>query len=165
MSDSNTPVERTVAWFETLDEVRAAELALEGQGVDAANISLQRVDPVGNRRDIDRRTLGWAGRRALIGGIVGPMLGAAVAVGIGAALGYRGGSLLIFAMVGAVFGFGPGFYYAVGSRLPVKPQTFDTFADDTPGDTWIAVSGPVEVRELAVSVLKDLQPTKIVEKV
>lgn len=165
MSDVDTPTERTIAWFRTLEEVRAAEVALERSGVDAVHISVQGVDSVPTRRDVDRRSFGWMGRRAAIGAVIGAVLGALVGLGIGALLGYGGGDLFGFVLAGTIFGVAPGFFYTVGTRLPAEAETFDTFADDSPGDIWIAVVGPPEVRRAALNVLEGLQPTRVIDQV
>lgn len=158
---ADTTAQRTIAWFPTLEDVRAAQVALERDGVDAVHISVQAVDTVPNRRDVDRRTFRWLTRRAVVGAAIGVVLGALIGLGLAALLGYEGSDVIGFVLAGAIFGFAPGFFYTVGTRLPAESETFDTFADDTPGDVWIAVSGPPEVRDAASAVLDELGPARI----
>ncbi len=160
MANTDT-TQRTIAWFPTLEAVRAAEVELERHGVDAVNIAIQAIDSVPGRRDLDRRTFGWLSRRAVVGASIGVVLGALVGVGLAALLGYEGSDVIGFVLAGAIFGFAPGFFYAVGTRLPAEAETFDTFADDTPGDIWIAVSGPPDVRRDAAGVLDRLGPIRL----
>jgi hypothetical protein len=158
---ADTTATRTIAWFTTLEDVRAAQLALERNGVDAVHISVQGVDTVPNRRDVDRRTFRWLTRRAVVGAVVGVVVGALIGLGLAALLGYAGSDAIGFILAGSIFGFAPGFFYAVGTRLPAESETFDTFADDSPGEVWIAVSGTPEVRDRASAVLDELGPARI----
>ncbi len=161
MAQTDTSTHRTIAWFPTLEAVRAAEVELERSGVDAVNISVQGIDSVAGRRDLDRRTFGWLSRRAVLGAVIGLVLGALIGVGLATLLGYDGSDVLGFVLAGAIFGVAPGFFYAVGTRLPAEAETFDTFADDSPGDIWIAVSGSAEERRAASDVLRELGPTRL----
>ena len=162
MSTQNSPNE-TVAWFESLDEVRAAEVQLERRGIDAVNIRVAQTPTVPDRRRADRRFGGWLGKRALIGALTGALLGALVGAGAGALLGAETAALAAYAMGGAIFGVAPGFFYTVGSRLPASPDAFDTFGDEPSGDTWLAVTGPAEVQKEAAEILSGLGPTRLVE--
>jgi len=162
VTEQNEPTE-TVAWFDSLDQVRAAQVQLERRGIDAVNIRVAQNTTVADRRRADRRFGGWLGRRALVGAVIGAALGALVGLGAGALLGAEAGALAAYAMAGAIFGVAPGFFYTVGTRLPASPDAFDTFGDDPPGDTWVAVSGPHELQQTAVEVLNELGPTRLVE--
>lgn len=163
---SSTPhAGRTIAWFDSLEEVRDAELQLERSGIDAVNISVKAIDSVDHRRDMDNRTWGWIGRRAAIGVVIGVVIGALIGLFAGWQLDSSTSELWLYAMGGAVFGAAPGFFYNVGARLPAEAATFDTFADDADDDVWIAVAGPPETREKAVDVLSALHPTRISESV
>jgi hypothetical protein len=162
VSTQNTPNE-IVAWFETLDDVRAAQVQLERRGIDAVNIRVAQNSTVSDRRRADRRFGGWLGRRALIGAVLGAVIGALVGLGAGALLGAAGGALAAYAMAGAIFGVAPGFFYTVGTRLPASPDAFDTFGDEPEGDTWLAVSGTRDVQQQASEVLNELGPTRLVE--
>ena len=164
MSDVETP-HRTVAWFATLEQVRAAEVALERHGVDAVHISVQAIDSVGSRRKSDRRAFRWCGRRVVVGAVIGAVIGALIGLALAVALDYSGSDVWAFAMAGGIFGVAPGFFYTADSRLPAEPETFDTFADEPSGPTWIAVGGPDEVRRAATEGLVGLHPTRIVDDV
>ncbi len=162
MSSKNSPNE-VVAWFESLDDVRAAQVQLERRGIDAVNIRVAGNSTVPDRRRADRRFGGWLGKRALVGAVLGAAIGAVVGVGVGALLGAEAGALAAYAMGGAIFGVAPGFFYTVGTRLPASPDAFDTFGDDPSGDTWLAVTGPAEVQREAAEILSELGPTRLVE--
>lgn len=153
----------TVAWFDSLDDVRAAQVELERRGIDAVHIRVSSESTVPDRRRADRRFGGWLGRRALVGALLGAVAGALIGMGAGALLGATGGALAAYAMGGAIFGIAPGFFYMVGTRLPASPDAFDTFGDEPSGDIWVAVVGPPEVQETASSVLGELNPTRLVE--
>lgn len=151
----------TVAWFQEYDQVRSAEVELERNGIDPVNVRISTPDTTADRRAIDRRSMGWIGRRALIGAIIGAALGAAIGTAIGAALNGWTSDVVFFTVGGLIFGTPPGFFYAVGTRLPASPEAFDTFGDEEPGAAWIAVTGPSEVRDEAAQVLEGLQPLKL----
>lgn len=161
MSSQNTPNE-TVAWFETLDEVRAAQVHLERRGIDAVHIRVANHPTVADRRRVDRRFGSWLGKRALIGALIGVVVGALIGVGAGLLLGATGAELTPYAMAGAIFGVAPGFFYTVGTRLPAAPEAFDTFGDEPEGDTWLAVSGSSDLQRQAVEALNELEPTRLV---
>ncbi len=152
----------TVAWFATLGQVRTAEQTLERNGIDAVNLFVEPVDSVPERADIDDRTWAWIGRRAVVGSLVGLLVGALVGLAVGAALNGVGSTMWMFALGGAVFGVAPGFFYWVGTRLPAEPEAFDTFAGDGPGDNWLAVVGPPEVRRRGYELLREMHPIRLV---
>lgn len=151
---------RTIAWFDTLEQVRAAGLELERRGVDSIHIRASSVDNQGDRRAIDSRSMGWIGRRAAVGAVVGATVGALVGFVAGSLLG-AGSEVWYYVVGGLIFGTPPGFFYAVGTRLPAEPNAFDTFGDDSPGDAWISVEGTDDVRRTASEVLRALEPTRI----
>ncbi len=66
----------TIAWFDSMDRVRHAEIALERRGIDSLHIEVAAASPVEDRRSIDRRTFGWAGGRAAVGALIGAAMGA-----------------------------------------------------------------------------------------
>jgi hypothetical protein len=162
VSTKNSPNE-IVAWFESLDDVRAAQVQLERRGIDAVNIRVAETSTVPDRRRADRRFGGWLGKRAVIGAVAGAVIGALIGVGAGALLGAETAALAAYAMGGAIFGVAPGFFYTVGSRLPASPEAFDTFGDEPAGDTWLAVTGPAAVQQEATEILNELGPTHLAE--
>lgn len=161
--NAQNPPKETVAWFESLEKVRSAQVELERRGIDAVNIRVAKSSTVPDRRRADRRLGGWLGRRALIGAVLGALAGALVGVGAGALLGATGGALGAYALGVALFGVAAGVFYSVGSRLPASPAAFDTFGDEPSGDTWLAVTGPAEVQKEAAEILSGLGPTRLVE--
>jgi hypothetical protein len=163
MNPMEESAHRTVAWFGSLDQVRAVEVDLERRGIDAVHVSVPSVDVGSDRREIDRRTAGWLGRRGIAGAVIGALVGAAIGLLLGLLLGDSGAEVAAFTLGGAVFGIWPGGFYGVATQLPAEPEVLDTFAVDTPGDTWIAVSGPGEVRRRAADVFRDHEPRKLVE--
>lgn len=157
--DESQPLVR--AWFRDQDEVRAAEVELERRGIDAVNVRLVSPDSTGPRREIDRRSMGWIGKRAAVGALVGMAAGALIGALVGAALNGWTTEVWFFVLGGLIFGTAPGFFYAVGTRLPADPEVFDTFAEDGSGRTCIAVGGPDDVRAEAADVLRSLDPIKV----
>lgn len=161
MSSTERDPARTVAWFDRLEDVRAAEVALERHGIEPTNVVVRGVDTVQDRGSADRRAFGWLGRRVAVGAVIGAVIGAAVGAGLGALLGYSGSDLVAFVLAGTVFGIAPGFFYTAGSRLPARSEVFDTFADESPFDHAIEVLGPPETLERAELVLASLDPVRI----
>ena len=116
---------RVEAEFEHADQARDAVINLERRGLTDA----ERVELVGfadpsdesTRRIADRQVARSAGRRAAVGGAIGPVTGALIGAGTtlffgiepqpSAALGAAaGGALFIGALAG---------YYALAARVPV----------------------------------------------
>ncbi len=164
MDPMNDSAHRTIAWFDSLDEVRAVETDLEKHGIDAIHISVPSVDVRSDRNQIDRRTAGWAARRAVLGALLGASLGALVGLVLGLFMADTGPARVAFVLGGLVAGLAPGAFYAVITKLPTEPEAFDTFAVDTPGDTWIAVSGPPETRRMAGDVMRAHEPAELVDR-
>lgn len=158
---SQPPDDATVAWFSSLEEVRAVEIDLERHGVDSVHVVLPEVDSRPDRRAIDRRTGNWALSKFVVGAVVGAVIGAVIGLLLGLWLMDTGSEVALFAMGGAIFGVAPGFFYGVATRLPAEPETFDTFADDSKGTSWIAVSGPEDVRRSAADVIRSHGPTNL----
>src|SRR5690606_19692141 len=77
----------TVAWFRSSAEVRAAESALERDGIESHYIEVSRPPVASNRREIDRKTWGSLGTRAAVGVVIGAAIGALVGVVVGLLLG------------------------------------------------------------------------------
>jgi hypothetical protein len=148
----------TVAWFASPDEVRSAAVELERHGIDAMYIEVARTPSPEDRRSIDRSTMGWMGRRTLLGVVIGLVAGALIGLAVGALLGAAGAELVGTTVALAVFGAPVGGFLALVSRLPATDEAFDTFAAVEPEDDWISVAGPGEVQEAARVVLDDLEP-------
>lgn len=161
MGNTQRDPDRTVAWFDRLEDVRRAEVELERRGIEPGNLRVEGVDTVRDRNKVDNRSFGWIGRRAVTGAVIGAAIGAVVGAAIGAILGYAGTELVAFVVAGTIFGVAPGFFYTVGSRLPAHSEAFDTFADETPCDHWISISGPPEVHQQAAEVLSGLDPVRL----
>ena len=159
--DPMDATERTIAWFASHEGVRAVEIDLEQHGIDPLYVSVPTADPR-EARTIDRETAGWAGRRAVIGGVVGALLGIAIGAVLGLLLADSGVAAVAFAVGGAAFGIPVGVFYMVAVRLPASPEAFDTFAGDTPGDNWIAVSGPPDVRRSAAEIMATHDPQRFI---
>lgn len=155
----------TIAWFDSMDRVREAELALERRGVDSVHIEVASASSVDDRRSIDRGTWSWAGSRAAVGALVGAAIGALVGLFAGLLLVDGGNEVWPYVLGVALFGFWAGFFYGFATRLPAGSDTLDTFADrtDAPGgENWIAVRGPEPVRRDAAAVLEGMDPSKLV---
>lgn len=148
----------TVAWFSSPGQVRTAAVALERHGVDSMYIDVARTPSHEDRRRIDRSSMNWMGRCALVGVPIGLVLGALVGLGVGALLGVVGTELVGTTVALAAFGAPLGGFLAVVTRLPVTDEAYDTFASVEPEDEWISVAGPAAVQELAWSVLDHLHP-------
>jgi len=148
----------TVAWFGSPDQVRSAAVELERRGIDSMYIDVSRTPSPEDRRRIDRSSMSWLGRRALVGAAAGLVLGVLIGLGLGALLGAAGMELVGTAVAVAVFTAPIGGFLSVVTRLPVTDEAFDTFASVEPEDDWISVAGPDEVQETARSVLDELEP-------
>jgi ElaB/YqjD/DUF883 family membrane-anchored ribosome-binding protein len=163
MSTTNVPDlgSHTVAWFRSAAQLRAAESALERQGIDSRYIQVARPSVTRNRRAIDRRTWSAIGKRAAVGIVVGALIGLLV----GLALGNGGTDLFAFAFALAIAGAPLGGIYVVATKLPTQEQSFDTFggteAATSQEEEWIAVSGPTDLQNEAVQILQEQHPVRI----
>ncbi len=152
-----------VAWFTSMDEVRHAVLALERNGVDSTYIEMARRSPREGSMLSDKRSMARLAKLALLGALGGSALVAGVAVLVALILGLDGSTIAAVAIAGAIFGaFAGGFCLPV-VQTPVNAASFDTFGGEPQGSDWIAVGGPNEVQQKAVSVLGDLKPIQLSE--
>jgi MFS family permease len=135
-----------IATYPSPDEARAALVALERKGVEAADIELfgpgmeAATMPVTNdeQRGADMNAVGAVARRGVIGVVIGALLGALVGFVIasiaGGSPGWQAGS----ALAGFVAGGPLGFLYAGYSGLSVSEEWGETF-ESTGGRTSVAV--------------------------
>jgi len=153
----------TVAWFRSSAEVRAAESALERDGIESHYIEVSRPPVASNRREIDRKTWGSLGTRAAVGVVIGAAIGALVGVVVGLLLGNTGTDLFGFAFAGFIAGGPLGGIYTVAVRMPTQEQSFDTYGAEGARDEseWIAVGGPDDVQSHAAEVLQSQHPVRI----
>jgi ElaB/YqjD/DUF883 family membrane-anchored ribosome-binding protein len=167
MSTTNVPDlgSHTVAWFRSAAQLRAAESALERQGIDSRYIQVARPSVTRNRRAIDRRTWSAIGKRAAVGVLIGIVVGALIGLLVGLALGNGGSDLFAFAFALGIAGAPLGGIYVVATKLPTQEQSFDTFGGTnaaTPQEEeWIAVSGPADLQNEAVQILQQQHPVRI----
>ena len=116
---------RLVAQYPDADKARSAILELERRGlVDAERVELEGfADPAAEstRRAADRRAGRTASRGAVAGVAIGTAAGAVLAGGITLALGVdpQPAAPLGAFLGGGAFGGAMGFFYGLGSRLPV----------------------------------------------
>jgi hypothetical protein len=153
----------TIAWFDSSDQVRAAESALERSGVESHYIEVARPSTARTRREVDRKTWSSIGTRGIIGLVVGIAAGALVGFLVGLLLGYEGTDLFAWAFGGAIFSAVPGAFYMVGSRMPTQEQAFDTYGGEggRRDAMWIAIGGPDDVQSHAAEVLQAQHPSRI----
>jgi len=151
----------TVAWFSSNEQTRAAAVALERQGIDAIYIDVSRPPSVSDRRTIDRSSMSWMGRRAVIGAVIGAVAGVLVGLALGTLFDAEGADLVGTIMAAAIFLTPIGGFLALAVRLPVTDEVFDTFGEEPQEQDWVAISGPKDVQDTARSVLQSLDPIRI----
>ena len=153
----------TVAWFRSSAEVRAAESALERDGIESRYIDVGRTSVRQHRREIDRKTWSSLGARGAVGVVIGAVLGAVVGLVVGLLLGYSGTELFGFALAGFIAGAPLGGIYTVAVRMPANEVAFDTYGGEGGREepTWIAIGGPDDVQSHAAKVLESQHPTRI----
>jgi hypothetical protein len=152
---------RTVAWFSSNEEVRAATVALERHGIDSVHIDVARAPSVSDRRRIDRSSMSWMGRRAVVGGAIGALVGLVIGLTLGSWFDAKGVDL-VGAIIAAVIFLTPiGGFLALATGLPVTDEVFDTFGHEPEGQDWVSVGGPKDVQDAAASVLQSLDPVRI----
>ncbi|MGB3410427.1 MAG: hypothetical protein WBA45_04460 [Microthrixaceae bacterium] len=153
--------DHTIAWFSSIDQARHAVLALERNGVDSSYIEVATKPTSEDRNLVDKRSMAWMGKLAVVGVIGGILIGAIIAVLIVVIVGAEGVGLVAGVIAGAVFGAFAGGFYSVAVQLPVSEGSFDTFGGEPTGSDWVAVGGPSEVQQKASAVLGDLHPLQL----
>jgi hypothetical protein len=134
-----------IADFPSADSGRAAVVELERRGlVDADRVRLEGVsDPLeeGHRRSEDAQAGRLVGRRALIGGGLGSLVGAAVGAGLSVLIGMdpQPTAAIACAMGVALFIGALSAYYAVGSGLPVTGGALEAVDTVGPGGVRLVV--------------------------
>jgi len=152
---------KTVAWFASKDQMRAATVALERHGIDSMYIDMARTPSVTNRRGIDRSSMSWMGRRAAVGAVLGAMAGVVVGLVLGTIFDAEGMDLFA-AVMGAVIFLTPiGGFLGLATRLPVTDEAFDTFGKEPEGEDWLSITGPKEVQDAARELLESLDAVRI----
>jgi hypothetical protein len=148
---------RVVASFDSAEQAREAMIALEQAGIEARQIDLTdghvTTATRGRTRAQDREVFAEGAKRYVGTGIIGAVVGAAIAVGVVLALGI--GSPLVSGLAagigGALFGFWAAAYYGVATRLPVNEEVFDTFGpgeETTPAQVVVDLTDPDRADEV-----------------
>jgi hypothetical protein len=135
-----------IATYPNADDARAALVALERRGVEAADIELfgpgmdEAAMPITNDelRDADMDAVKELAQRGVVGVVIGALLGALIGFVVswiaGASPGWQAGA----ALAGLVAGGPLGFIYAGYSGLSVSEEWGETF-ESTSGETSVAV--------------------------
>ncbi|HTO01184.1 MAG TPA: hypothetical protein VL068_10960 [Microthrixaceae bacterium] len=153
--------EHTVAFFASIDKARHAVLALERNGIDSSYITVARKPASEDRVLVDKRSMAWMAKLAVLGTVGGALLGAVIGILIVLVIGAEGTALVAGVISGVIFGAFAGGFCLVALQLPVNEESYDMFGGEPSGSDWIAVSGPSEVREKASSVLRNLSPLQM----
>jgi hypothetical protein len=116
---------QVVARFGTMEDARRAIGELELAGIDAGQVVLRDepavLDPA-EQRTVDLEETGAWLRHAVLGGVVGAVLGAALlTAAVVVTVGDAGATLLLASVLGgAAFGAAAGGYWGVARSLPVN---------------------------------------------
>ena len=156
---------RTIAWFDSYDEVRRVELDLERSGVDSVHITTQKPASLDDN-EVDNKTAKCAATRTALGVGTGLLVGAVLGFLVGLVMQDAFADAMLFALGGAIFGVTAGFFYGFAINLPTDPEVLDTLGaiDQDDDSHWIIVEGAPEDVSGASAVLARHNPTELVSK-
>lgn len=153
--------EHTVAWFGSTADAHKAVLSLERHGIDSTFIQISHTPRPEERRTADKNSFAWLAKLGAIGLVAGAALGALIGVVVGAIMGANQLTFVAIVIAGAFIGgalLGLGIYAV---KMPVSTESYDMLSGETSGDDWVAVSGPIDLRDKARDVLEELHPVKV----
>lgn len=156
--------QKTVVFFENIEQTREAAIALEKCGTDSMHVELSHNDLSvgGNREDADRRTTKLVSRGAIQGFVLGAILGAAIELALSFLFAFDGAGRIGAVAGMGLFGLWLGGFYRVVTGLPVNEQAFDALGGEPRGRDWILISGPDGVQTQATAILGKHGPTKVI---
>jgi hypothetical protein len=154
------------ATFADPDAARQAALELERHGVEANNIKVETDTARPSNRNVgaaDVEMTKQIGTRYAVGGIIGALVGAAVAVGV--VLIVQPEQLALALVIAALGGAAPGFwlggFWGGGSKLPVDTESYDTYRPDATGATLVVAVADLNAADEVRSMVEDLDPVGV----
>ena len=136
MSDRDASVTTLIASFDGPDAAREAMVAAERAGLDSDHIHLQSqpapTSSMSIERDGELTALDDGASRSVVGGVVGGVALAAIAVVVVLILGPDplGVALVLAAIGGGIAGFLLGGFWSGAAGLPTNPEALDTYTID-----------------------------------